>query len=122
MKYHHSQQWRIQTRRLGRGQSNKGAPESLHLYKYPIFCVTIVWYHTKVVIFSRPRKWLFLLVNFSFLPPKEPIWQPCYKDVIERDMRGFHISLQSWEALAADRNRWRASLTYGYSLSATSCT
>ena len=42
------------------------------------------------------------------------------KDVIKRDMASLHISPQSWEALAADRNRWRASLTYGYSLSATS--
>jgi len=56
------------------------------------------------------------------LPPKEPIWQPCYKDVIKRDMTSFHTSLQSWEARAADCNRWRASLTYGYSLSATSYT
>ena len=43
-----------------------------------------------------------------------------YKDVIKRDMAGFHISPQSREALAADRNRWRASLSFGYSLSATS--
>jgi len=42
-----------------------------------------------------------------------------YKDVIKRDMASFHISPQSWETLAADRNRWRASLSYGYSLSAT---
>ena len=26
----------------------------------------------------------------------------------------------AWETLAADRNRWRASLSFGYSLSATS--
>jgi len=43
-----------------------------------------------------------------------------YKDVIKRDMAGFHISPQSWETLAADRNRWRASLSFGSSLSATS--
>ena len=43
-----------------------------------------------------------------------------YKDVIKRDMAGFHISPQSWETLAADLNRWRASLSFGYSLSATS--
>jgi len=43
-----------------------------------------------------------------------------YKDVIKRDMASFHISPQSWETLAAGRNRWRASLSYGYSLSATS--
>ena len=43
-----------------------------------------------------------------------------YKDVIKRDMGGFHISPQSWETLAADRNRWHASLSFGYSLSATS--
>jgi len=43
-----------------------------------------------------------------------------YKDVIKRDIAGFHISPQSRETLAADRNRWRASLSYGYSLSATS--
>ena len=43
-----------------------------------------------------------------------------YKDVIKRDMAGFHISPQSWEILAADRNRWPASLSFGYSLSATS--
>jgi len=35
-------------------------------------------------------------------------------------MAGFHISPQSWETLAADRNRWRASLSFGYSLSARS--
>jgi len=43
-----------------------------------------------------------------------------YKDVIKRNMADFHISPQSWEALAADRYRWRASLSFGYSLSATS--
>jgi len=43
-----------------------------------------------------------------------------YKDVIKGGMVGFHISPQSWEALAADRNRWCASLSFGYSLSATS--
>jgi len=43
-----------------------------------------------------------------------------YKDVIKRDMAGFHISPQSWETLSADRNRWRASLSFGCSLSATS--
>ena len=43
-----------------------------------------------------------------------------YKDVIKRDMASFHISPKSWETLAAGRNRWRASLSYGYSLSATS--
>ena len=44
-----------------------------------------------------------------------------YKDVIERDMVRFHISLQSWEKFSADRKSWRASLSFGYSLSATSC-
>jgi len=43
-----------------------------------------------------------------------------YKDVIKHDMAGFHISPQSWETLAADRNRWHASLSFGYLLSATS--
>jgi len=43
-----------------------------------------------------------------------------YKDVVKRDMASFHISPQSRETLAADRNRWRASLSYGYSLSASS--
>ena len=43
-----------------------------------------------------------------------------YKDVIKRDMAGLHISPQSWETLAADRNRWSASLSFGYALSATS--
>jgi len=43
-----------------------------------------------------------------------------YKDVIKRGMVSFHISPQSWETLAADHNRWHASLSYGYSLSATS--
>jgi len=36
----------------------------------------------------------------------------CYKDVIKHDMAGSHISPQSWETLAADRNRWRASLEF----------
>jgi len=48
--------------------------------------------------------------------------QTALKDIINRDMASFHISPQSWEALAADRNRWRAPLSYGYSLSATSYT
>jgi len=43
-----------------------------------------------------------------------------YKDVIKCDVASFHISPQSWEALAADCSRWHASLSYGYSLSATS--
>jgi len=42
-----------------------------------------------------------------------------YKDVIiKRDIASVHISPQSWETLAADRNS--ASLSFGYSLSATS--
>jgi len=41
------------------GKLNKGAPKSLHLFKYPSFSVTIIGYHTKVVTFSRPTKWLF---------------------------------------------------------------
>jgi len=45
-----------------------------------------------------------------------------YKDVIKHDMAILHFSPQSWETLAADRNKWRASLSYGYSLSATSYT
>ena len=45
-----------------------------------------------------------------------------YKGVIKRDMASFHIFPQSWETLDADRNRWRASLSFGYSLSATSYT
>jgi len=39
-------------------QSNKGAPKSLQLFKYPSFCVTIAGYHTKAVTFYRTRKWL----------------------------------------------------------------
>ena len=52
---------------FGEGKSNKGAPKSLHLFKYPSFSATIVGYHTKVVTFSRPRKWLSLveLCNLS---------------------------------------------------------
>ena len=42
-----------------------------------------------------------------------------YKDVIKRDMAGFHISPQSWETLAADRNQWPASLSDGYSFAPT---
>jgi len=38
------------------GESNRGVSKSLHLFKYPSFSATIVGYHTKVVIFSRPRK------------------------------------------------------------------
>jgi len=57
-----SWQWRIHTRRLDE-QSNKGAPNSFQLFKYPSFSATIFGYHTKVVTFSRPRKWLFWLVQ-----------------------------------------------------------
>jgi len=55
-------------------------------------------------------------------PRRELHTQTALKDIINRDMASFHISPQSWEALAADRNRWRAPLSYGYSLSATSYT
>jgi len=48
-------------------QSNKGAPKSLNLFKYPSFSEKIVGYHTKVVTFSRPRKWLFMLVELCDL-------------------------------------------------------
>ena len=41
-----------------------------------------------------------------------------HKDVIKRDAAKFHISPQLCETLAADRNRWHASLSYDYSLSA----
>jgi len=61
-------QWRIQARRLG-GQSNRGAPKSLHRLNcsnIPWFSATIVGYHTKVVA-RRPRKWLFLLVELCNL-------------------------------------------------------
>jgi len=47
---------------IGRGQ------KGLHLLKYQRLSATVVGYHTKVVTFCRPRKWLFLLVelcNFS---------------------------------------------------------
>jgi len=43
----------------------------------------------------------------------------CYQNVIVCDIASFHISLQSWEALVADRNRWRASMSDEYSFSAT---
>ena len=57
-------QWRIQAKRL-EGQSNKGAPKSLHLFIS--FSAKIVGYNTKVASFCRPRKWLFLveLCDFS---------------------------------------------------------
>jgi len=48
-------------------QSNKGTPRSLHLFKYLSLSVTIVRNHTKVVTISRPRKWLFLLVELCYL-------------------------------------------------------
>jgi len=35
----------------------------LHLFKYSWFTAKIVGYHTKVVTFEKPRKWLFLLVK-----------------------------------------------------------
>jgi len=35
--------------------------------KYPSFSATIVGYHTKVVTFSKPRKWLFVLVDLCDL-------------------------------------------------------
>jgi len=59
-------QWQNQTRRFG-GQSNKGAPKNLHLFKYPSFSATIFRYHTKVITFSTPRKCLFLLVKLCDL-------------------------------------------------------
>jgi len=46
-------------------QSSNGAPKSIHLFRYPSFSATIVGYHTKVVTFSRPRKWIFLLVELE---------------------------------------------------------
>jgi len=33
-----------------------GSQKGLHLFKYPRFSVTIIGYHTKVVILYRPRK------------------------------------------------------------------
>jgi len=53
-------QWRVQSMRLG--DSNiRGRQKGLHLFKYPKFSVTIVGYHTKVVIFYKTRKWLFFV-------------------------------------------------------------
>jgi len=49
------------------GQSNNEVSKSLHLFKYPSFSVTIVEYHTEVVTFYRPWKWLFLLVKLCVL-------------------------------------------------------
>ena len=48
-------------------QSKKGAPKRIHIFNYPSFFVTIIGYHTKVVTISRPRKWLFLLVELCDL-------------------------------------------------------
>jgi len=55
------------------GQSNKGAKKRLNLFKKPSFSVTVVGYHyhTKVVTFYRPRKWLFLLVKLCDYSGKE---------------------------------------------------
>jgi len=49
------------------GQSNKGAPKYLNLFKYPSFSATIVGYHTEVITFSKPRKWLYFLVELCDL-------------------------------------------------------
>jgi len=43
------------------GSYIRGAEKVFYLFKYPSFSVTIVGYHTKVVTFCTPRKWLFLL-------------------------------------------------------------
>ena len=40
------------------GQSNKGAPKSLNLFKYYSFVVTIFGFHITIATFHRPRKWL----------------------------------------------------------------
>ena len=42
-----------------------------------------------------------------------------YKNVNKRNMASFHISPQSWETLADDCSRWRASRNEGYSFSIT---
>jgi len=61
---------RIQTKRLGEGQSNKGTPKIIYLLKYPSFSMTIVGYHAKVVTLFRPRKWPCLLVELCDLSRK----------------------------------------------------
>jgi len=48
--------WRFQTRRL-RGQSNRGT-QKVSVVWIPL--VASVGYHTKVITFGGPRKWLFV--------------------------------------------------------------
>ena len=55
-----------QTRSLG-GSQIRGRQKVFTCLKYPSFSATIVGYHTKVVSFSRPRKWLFLFVELCDL-------------------------------------------------------
>jgi len=45
------------------GSQIGGSQKGLHLLKYQRLSATIVGYHTKVVTFCRPKKWLFLLVE-----------------------------------------------------------
>ena len=49
----------------GGGQSNRGAPKGLHLLKYQRLSATIVWCHTKVVTFYRPKRGYFYWLNYA---------------------------------------------------------
>jgi len=52
---------------FGRGSQLGGRLKRFHLFPYPRSSATIVGYHTKVVTFCWPRKWLFLLVEICDL-------------------------------------------------------
>jgi len=49
------------------GSEMRGRQKVFTCLKYPSFSATIVGYHTKVVTFSKPRKWLFVLVDLCDL-------------------------------------------------------
>ena len=70
-------QWRIQTRHLG-GQSNRGCQKCIHLFKYPSFFVTVIGYHTKVVMFCRPKSGHFCWSNCAIFQGITIVWQVLY--------------------------------------------
>jgi len=51
----------------GREVIHGSAKKVFSILKCPKFCATNVRYHTKVVGFCRPRKWLLLLVKLCDL-------------------------------------------------------
>ena len=63
--------------------SQIGRPKKSQLFKYPRLPATIVGYHTKVVTFVGPRKWLFCWPNYVIFQGITTVYKP-FRSLIQK--------------------------------------